>query len=155
MPVMFSVGITDSITILVSNGCWCNCRFHRLSFFLALLPSSLPNLSVSVLYLHMSLPFLQCLANGDLFIDILLIYLVLELNWLIDWHYILTESSSHCNVILFIWGLYRSHSIKTRKFYANLCRQATCKMTLCVFLRRPSSCLRRRVCFYVETNASG
>jgi len=45
MPIMLSVGITESIAMLVSNGCWCNGRFHRISFFLALLPSSLPNLS--------------------------------------------------------------------------------------------------------------
>jgi len=42
-------------------------------------PSSfLPNLSVSFLYLHMSFPSLQCLANGDVLMDILLIYLCLE-----------------------------------------------------------------------------
>lgn len=155
MPVMLSVGITESIAMLVSNGCWCNRRFHRISFFLTLLPSSLPNLFVSFLYLHMSFPCLQCLANGDLFIDTLLIYLGLELDWLIDWlkNYLWTESSSHSRVILLVSGLYGSHSMRTRKFSTNLYRQTTYTMT-CIFLRLPASCLRRRVYFYVEANAS-
>ena len=78
------------------------------------------------------------------------------IDWLIDWltNYLWTESSSHGKVILFISGLYESHSIRTRKFSANWCRQASYKMALCTFLRRPSSCLRRRVYFYVKASVS-
>jgi hypothetical protein len=127
------------------------------NLFFSCSPSFIFTKSVrSFLCLHMSFPCLQCLANGDLFIDILLIDLFEFGTWLIDWltNYLWTESSSRCKVILFISGLYGSHSIRTHKFAANLCRQATYKMTLCVFLRRTSSCLICRVCFYAETNVS-